>query len=153
MAKPYFTAASNFTNPNGFISLKKHYNRDVLVRDSNQYIKMKSLLMQGWNQLTLMKSKPLAWMKLNPPTRRRAGFHPRRGFHHRRWFNPPDRVDLAENPVDKSRRYFHGRGWGIRTPANGVRVRCATVTLILCVKHGFYYTHSFKKVKHYFYKF
>ena len=28
---------------------------------------------------------------------------------------------------------FLGRGWGIRTPANGVRVRCATVTLILYV--------------------
>ena len=26
---------------------------------------------------------------------------------------------------------FFGRGWGIRTPANGVRVRCATVTQIL----------------------
>jgi len=26
-----------------------------------------------------MKSKPMAWMKLNPPTRRRAGFHPTEG--------------------------------------------------------------------------
>ena len=35
-------------------------------------------------------------MKLNPPIRRRGGFHPRRGFHRRRRFIPPDRVDLAE---------------------------------------------------------
>ena len=31
--------------------------------------------------------------------------------------------------IDK-RLFFCGRGWGIRTPANGVRVRCATVTQI-----------------------
>ena len=39
-------------------------------------------------------------MKLNPPIRRRAGFHPRRGFHHRRWFLPPGRVDLDEKDSD-----------------------------------------------------
>ena len=43
-----------------------------------------------------MKSKPMAWMKLNPPIRCRAGFHPRRGFHRRRRFVPPARVDLVE---------------------------------------------------------
>ena len=37
---------------------------------------MKSLLVQGRNQLTLMKSSALPQMKLNPPIRRRGGFHP-----------------------------------------------------------------------------
>ena len=36
-------------------------------------------------------------MKLNPPIRRRDGFHPHRGFHRRRGFHPPARVDLVEN--------------------------------------------------------
>ena len=56
-----------------------------------------------------MKSKPTAWMKLNPPIRRRAGFHPRRGFHRRRRFIPPTRVDLVEKTVIASQsRSFHG---------------------------------------------
>ena len=46
-----------------------------------------------------MKSSATLQMKLNPPTRRQAGFHPRRGFHRRRRFVPPDRVDLAEMTV------------------------------------------------------
>ena len=40
--------------------------------------------------------KSASQMKLNPPIRRRGGFHPRRGFHRRRRFIPPVRVDLAE---------------------------------------------------------
>ena len=36
------------------------------------------------------------WNEINPPIRRRAGFHPCRGFHRRRRFIPPVRVDLAE---------------------------------------------------------
>ena len=43
-----------------------------------------------------MKSSATLQMKLNPPFRRRGGFHPRRRFHRRRRFIPPDRVDLAE---------------------------------------------------------
>ena len=43
-----------------------------------------------------MKSSAMPQMKLNPPIRRRAGFHPCRGFHRRRRFIPPVRVDLAE---------------------------------------------------------
>ena len=36
-------------------------------------------------------------MKLNPPTRRRGGFHPTQvGFHREIRFNPPERVDLVE---------------------------------------------------------
>ena len=58
-----------------------------------------------------MKSKPMAWMKLNPPTRRRAGFHPRRGFHRQRRFIPPARVDLVEK--------------------NGNRI---TITVLFCVR-------------------
>ena len=45
---------------------------------------------------------------------------------------------------------FSGRGWGIRTPANGVRVRCATVTLILYHTDEIYYTQNTEKVKHFF---
>ena len=60
--------------------------------------KMKSLLAQGRNQLTLMKSSVLPQMKLNPPIRRRGGFHPTKlDFIVERRFRPPARVDLVEN--------------------------------------------------------
>ena len=56
-------------------------------------------------------------MKLNPPIRRRGGFHPRRGFHRQRRFIPPERVDLAEKTVIVSQsRSFHGTPEGTRTP-------------------------------------
>ena len=48
----------------------------ILRMTSNSHIKMKSLLLQGRNQLTLMKSSATPQMKLNPPIRRRGGFHP-----------------------------------------------------------------------------
>ena len=41
-------------------------------------------------------------MKLNPPIRRRGGFHPNGvGFHRRSRFLPPVRVDLAEKSTAK----------------------------------------------------
>ena len=49
---------------------------DVLAYEFEPIQKMKSLLTQGWNQLKLMKSSALSQMKLNPPIRRRGGFHP-----------------------------------------------------------------------------
>ena len=33
---------------------------------------------------TQMKSKPMAWMRLNPPTASRDFIRPKGGFHHRR---------------------------------------------------------------------
>ena len=59
-----------------------------------------------------------------------------------------DRKSTQEN---KNSRYpfgipgiFIGRGWGIRTPANGVRVRCATVTQILCTSAWLLYPFFWK---------
>ena len=45
---------------------------------------------------TQMKSKPMAWMKLNPPTASHDFIRPKGGFHHRRRFHPPERVDLVK---------------------------------------------------------
>ena len=63
----------------GVFGLCKDYKKDIFAGFSYKLEllqKMKSLLMQGWNQLTLMKSSALPQMKLNPPIRRRGGFHP-----------------------------------------------------------------------------
>ena len=74
------------------------------------------------------------------------------------FFTPPSVGPSSSNPHPMIKKHqpqkwlvFFGRGWGIRTPANGVRVRCATVTQILYVRgqHG-YYTAFFKNVKHFF---
>ena len=54
------------------------YKKDIFDRLAYEFEllqKMKSLLSQGWNQLTLMKSSALPQMKLNPPIRRRGGFN------------------------------------------------------------------------------
>ena len=75
-----------------------------------------------WNP-HYVRVKSASQMKLNPPIRRRGGFHPRRGFHHRRWFHPPDRVDLVEKKhplsVDKG-CFFSGAGYGSRTRLHGL---------------------------------
>ena len=69
-----------------FLILKINF--PAFINEIIAYARMKSAMQ--------MKSKPMAWMKLNPPIRCRAGFHPRRGFHRRRRFVPPARVDLVE---------------------------------------------------------
>ena len=48
----------------------------------------------------------------------------------------PQGIYFVEKSTCRSKCFFHGRGWGIRTPANGVRVRCATVTQILYIPLG-----------------
>ena len=55
------------------------YKKDIFGSFSCEFeplAKMKSLLMQGRNQLTLMKSSALPQVKLNPPIRCRGGFNP-----------------------------------------------------------------------------
>ena len=59
--------------------LSMGYKKDIFAVFAYEFEllqKMKSLLTQEWNQLTLMKSSALPQMKLNPPIRRRGGFHP-----------------------------------------------------------------------------
>jgi len=59
--------------------LSMGYEKDIFAVFAYEFEllqKMKSLLTQGWNQLKLMKSSALPQMKLNPPIRRRGGFHP-----------------------------------------------------------------------------
>ena len=79
---------------------------EVLCMNLNSRNTMKSLLTQGWNLLTLMKSSALPQMKLNPPICRRGRFRPRRGFHRRRRFRPPIRVDLIEKPTSRNLSVF-----------------------------------------------
>ena len=99
-----------------------------------------------------MKSKPMAWMKLNPPIRRRAGFHPRRGFHRRRRFIPPARVDLVEKDSDciTIRVFFWQRMRDSNPRERSQSPVCYRYTNPLCVRHGYYYTQRRKNVKNFF---
>ncbi len=98
------------------------------------------------------RMKSALQMKLNPPFRRRAGFHPRRGFHRRRRFIPPGRVDLVEKDSDRYtiRVFFWQRMRDSNPRKRSQSPVCYRYTNPLCVKHGYYYIRGVKKVKHFF---
>ena len=81
-------------------------------------------------ETTWMRDSIKSWMRSVKPSR--ATVHWTVAF---RWVRIPF-TQQYKKPNHGSGRAFYGRGWGIRTPANGVRVRCATVTQILYLRNN-----------------
>ena len=73
---------------------------------------MKSLLTQGWNQLTLMKSSALPQMKLNPSFSRRSRISSQRDFIHRRRIYPVRKDGFSWKKHLQTQVLFSG--WGGR---------------------------------------